>query len=97
MKNKNGGFGYPITKWPSLAEPEPHKIPASDLVESSEHIESYGANIDIMTSSLWRERNEPNMDNPTIEPYQRWAIEIDDRPFARTTTTIVHPHNIAPA
>jgi hypothetical protein len=48
-------------------------------------------------TSLWRERNEPDMDNPTIAPHQRWATEIDDRPFARTTTTIAHPHNIAPA
>ena len=41
IENKNGRSGNSITNWPPLAEPESHKIPASNLAKTGEHIESY--------------------------------------------------------
>jgi len=37
IENENSCSGNPITKWPSLAEPEPHKIPASNLAKTGEY------------------------------------------------------------
>ena len=41
LENENGGSGNPVTKWPSFAKPEPHKVPASNLAQSCHHEQSY--------------------------------------------------------
>lgn len=37
LEKEEGRTGNPASKWPLLSDPEPHKIPASNLAQSGEH------------------------------------------------------------